>query len=381
MKHKGYKKAIVRILGPGKAQYLRISLFCIFISLVAGSVLLLLLGKNPLEGYVSILQGAGFIPKARYAGHKSIFTDFMSLVNYTTPMIFASLSFAVAMRCGIFNINISGMMLFSGFIASITVGYSSIPAPFAQILVVLIAVVAGAFSGALIGWLKHRFNANEVVISIMFNYIVSYVISFFIQTMFINPTTRQSERVGDNAMLTGVDTMIGDLRMDVSYVFPLAIIAVILIGFMFSKTRIGFELKAVGMNHSASRYAGIRIGWSVIFSMALSGVLAGLAGVSYYLGTFASIQPRVVPSLGFDAIAVALLGNNNPLGCLLASFLVMTISNGTTYMSSRLGVLREIASLITGILLLFSACGGAFKALADKYKEELDNEIDGGESK
>ncbi len=381
MKHEGYKKAVVRMLGPGRTQYLRVSLFCIVISLIAGSVLLALLGKNPLEGYVSILQGAGFLPKARYAGHRSMFTDFMSLVNYTTPMIFASLSFAVAMRCGIFNINISGMMLFSGFIASITVGYSSIPAPFAQILVVLIGVISGALSGALVGWLKHRFNANEVVISIMFNYIVSYVISFFIQTMFVDPTTRQSVRVGDNAMLTGVDTMVGDLRMDISYVFPLAVLAVVLIGFMFSKTRIGFELKAVGMNHNASRYAGIRIGRSVIFSMALSGILAGLAGVSYYMGTFGSIQPRVIPTLGFDSIAVALLGNNSPIGCLLASFLVMTISNGTTYMSSRLGVLREIASLITGILLLFSACGGAFKALADRYKEELKSENKKGGSR
>lgn len=381
MKHEGYKKAVVRMLGPGRTQYLRVSLFCIVISLIAGSVLLALLGKNPLEGYVSILQGAGFLPKARYAGHRSMFTDFMSLVNYTTPMIFASLSFAVAMRCGIFNINISGMMLFSGFIASITVGYSSIPAPFAQILVVLIGVISGALSGALVGWLKHRFNANEVVISIMFNYIVSYVISFFIQTMFVDPTTRQSVRVGDNAMLTGVDTMVGDLRMDISYVFPLAVLAVVLIGFMFSKTRIGFELKAVGMNHNASRYAGIRIGRSVIFSMALSGILAGLAGVSYYMGTFGSIQPRVIPTLGFDSIAVALLGNNSPIGCLLASFLVMTISNGTTYMSSRLGVLREIASLITGILLLFSACGGAFKALADRYKEELESENKRGGSR
>ena len=381
MKHEGYKKAVVRMLGPGRTQYLRVSLFCIVISLIAGSVLLALLGKNPLEGYVSILQGAGFLPKARYAGHRSMFTDFMSLVNYTTPMIFASLSFAVAMRCGIFNINISEMMLFSGFIASITVGYSSIPAPFAQILVVLIGVISGALSGALVGWLKHRFNANEVVISIMFNYIVSYVISFFIQTMFVDPTTRQSVRVGDNAMLTGVDTMVGDLRMDISYVFPLAVLAVVLIGFMFSKTRIGFELKAVGMNHNASRYAGIRIGRSVIFSMALSGILAGLAGVSYYMGTFGSIQPRVIPTLGFDSIAVALLGNNSPIGCLLASFLVMTISNGTTYMSSRLGVLREIASLITGILLLFSACGGAFKALADRYKEELESENKKGGSR
>lgn len=372
MRNSAITKTFSKMLGPGKTQSLRASLFAILLSLIASSILLLSLGKNPLEGYISILQGAGFLPKARYAGHRSILTDFMNLINYTTPMIFASLSVAVAMRCGIFNINVSGIMLTSGFIASITVGYSSIPAPFAQILVVLIGMTVGTLSGSLVGYLKHRFNANEVVIAIMFNYIASYIISFFIQTKFIDPVTRQSVRVNPEAMLTSLDTMVGDLRMDISYVFILSIVAVIAIGFLFSKTRIGFELKAVGMNHEASRYAGIRIGNSIIFSMALSGLLAGLAGVSYYMGTFSSIQPRVVPDMGFDAIAVALLGNNSPIGCFLASFLVMTISNGTTYMSSRLGVLREIASLITGILLLFSACSGAFKALGNKAKESLE---------
>lgn len=374
MKYKKFKQAVAKVLGPGKTQSLRISLFCIFLSLLAGSLLLLALGKNPITGYVSILQGAGFLHKARYAGHKSMLTDFMSLINYTVPMIFASLSFAVAMRCSLFNINISGAMILSGFIASITIGYSALPLGLSIPLIVLMAIVIGLLSGALIGYLKYRFNANEVVISIMFNYIVSYVVSFFIQTMYVDPTTRQSIKINPNARLTGVDTVVGNLKMDISYVFPLAILAVVLIWFLFAKTRLGFELKAVGLNHKASEYAGIKTGRTMILSMALSGLLASLAGVSYYLGTFASIQPRVIPALGFDAIAVALLGNNNPIGCLFASFLVMTISNGTTYMSSRLGVLREIASLITGILLLFSACSVAFKNLANKYSEELEEE-------
>ncbi len=376
MKNRVLVKTCAVLLGPGRTQSLRSSLFAILLSLIASSVLLLSLGKNPLEGFISILQGAGFLPKARYAGHRNILTDFMNLINYTTPMIFASLSVAVAMRCGIFNINVSGTMLTAGFIASITVGYSSIPAPLAQILVLLIGMTAGVLSGALIGYLKHRFNANEVVIAIMFNYIASYIISFFIQTKFVDPTTRQSVKVNPDVMLTSLDRMVGALRMDISYVFVLSVASVAAISFLFSKTRIGFELKAVGMNHKASCYAGIKIGSSIIFSMALSGLLAGLAGVSYYMGTFSSIQPRVVPDLGFDAIAVALLGNNSPVGCFLASFLVMTISNGTTYMSSRLGVLREIASLITGILLLFSACSGAFKALGNKASESLER---GGE--
>ncbi|MCH3908025.1 MAG: ABC transporter permease [Sphaerochaeta sp.] len=370
----GPKRVMVALLGTGKRQNIQTALFCIVLSLLAGSVLLLLLGKNPLLAYKSILQGAGFFPKARYAGHRSMLTDFMSLLNYTTPMVFASLSVAVALRCGLFNICVSGMMVASGFVASVLLGYSSFSPAVARPLVVLVGLLVGGGIGAVIGWLKYRYNTNEVVVAIMCNYIISYVVSFFIQTRYIDPTTRQSLKIGQNARLTLFDQVVGDLKMEIPLVLPLAIVCVLLLSFLFSRARLGFELKAVGMNRKASRYAGIAVGKTMVTSMVISGALAGLAGVSYYLGCFASIQPKVLPSLGFDAIAVALLGNSNPWGCFFASLLVMTISNGTTYMASTLGVLREIASLITGILLLFSACGAYLKGLADRYAEELEEQ-------
>jgi simple sugar transport system permease protein len=295
-------------------------------------------------------------------------------LNYTTPMVFASLSVAVALRCGLFNICVSGMMVASGFVASGLLGYSSFSPAVARPLVVLVGLLVGGGIGAVIGWLKYRYNTNEVVVAIMCNYIISYVVSFFIQTRYIDPTTRQSLKIGQNARLTLFDQVVGDLKMEIPLVLPLAIVCVLLLSFLFSRARLGFELKAVGMNRKASRYAGIAVGKTMVTSMVISGALAGLAGVSYYLGCFASIQPKVLPSLGFDAIAVALLGNSNPWGCFFASLLVMTISNGTTYMASTLGVLREIASLITGILLLFSACGAYLKGLADRYAEELEEQ-------
>ncbi len=366
------KQLFIRCCGKGKHQLLRISLFCIFLSLVAGTILLLLLGKNPLEAYKSILQGAGILPKPRYAGKRSQLTDFMSLLNYTTPMIFAALSVAVALRCGIFNICVSGIMVFSGFIATILVGYSNLDPFLAKVLVVIIGASAGALIGLFIGYLKHRFNMNEVVVAIMLNYIISYVVSFFIQTQFIDPVTRQSVEVGQNARLTLFDYPVGNLKMEINLVFPLALLAVFIIRFILKKTRFGFELKAVGSNSKASRYAGIKVGRAVIFTMLISGALAGLAGVSYYLGSSASIQPRVLPSLGFDAIAVALLGNVSAVGSFFASLLVMVFQSGTTYMSSRMQVLREIAALITSILLLFSAIGIFFKALADRLSREIE---------
>ncbi|MBI9096590.1 MAG: ABC transporter permease [Sphaerochaeta sp.] len=366
------KRLFILCCGKGKHQLLRTSLFCIFLSLLAGVILLLLLGKNPLEAYKSILQGVGILPKPRYAGRKSQLTDFMSLLNYTTPMVFAALSVAVALKCGIFNICVSGIMVFSGFMATILVGYSSLDPLVAKLLVVLIGAISGALVGILIGYLKHRFNMNEVVVAIMLNYIISYVVSFFIQTRFIDPITRQSVAVGQNARLTLFDYPVGNLKMEIALVFPLALLVMFAIKFMLDRTRFGFELKAVGSNSKASNYAGIKVGRAVVFTMLISGALAGLAGVSYYLGSNASIQPRVLPSLGFDAIAVALLGNTSAIGSFFASLLVMIFDCGTTYMSSHMQVLREIAALITSILLLFSAIGIFFRNLADRFQQEAE---------
>lgn len=179
-------------------------------------------------------------------------------------------------------------------------------------------------------------------------------------------------KINDAARLTLSDAVLGNLKMDIPLLLPVGLIIAAALGFMLNQTRYGFDLKAVGMNSRASRYAGITVGRTRILSMGLSGALAGLAGVTCFMGTFASIQPAVLPGTGFDAIAVALLGNSSPPGCLLASLLVTVINNGTTYMSSRMGVLREIASLLTGILLLISACRVFIQVLVQKYKQELE---------
>ena len=107
-------------------------------------------------------------------------------------MIFAALSVAIALKCGLFNICVSGTMIFAAIIASILVGYSNLNPILARTLVVLIGITSGALIGALIGWLKYKFNMNEVVVSIMFNYIISYVASFVINTQLADPVTRQS---------------------------------------------------------------------------------------------------------------------------------------------------------------------------------------------
>ena len=365
-------KFFVKMLGNEKYQFITIPVFSIIVSLLVGAIVILALGKNPLEAYGNLLQGSGLLMKEKYAGGKSILTDFLSFVDYWTPMIFAALAVAVALKAGLFNIGVSGQMLAAGFVASITIGYSAMAAPIAKPLVIVICFVVGSLVGGLIGFLKHKFNINEVVSSIMINYIVEYVTAFFIYTKYVDPVSRQSKNIAEAARLTLKNVQMGELKGDIPLGIILAIIVAFIIKYVFDKTTFGYELKAIGFNGNASKYAGINVGKNMVVAMMISGGLAGLAGATYYLGYFCSMQPKVLAGLGYDAIAVSLLGNSNPMGILASSFLINIINKGSTYMSSKAGLDAEIASVITGLILLFSACGAYIQYLVKKNKDKLE---------
>ncbi len=186
----------------------------------------------------------------------------------------------------------------------------------------------------------------------------------------MDPVSRQSRNVGQAGRLTLVDVVVGDYKMDIPLGILVAVIGIAVTAFVMNKTTLGFEIKAVGNSIRAAQYAGIQVGRTRVLAMMLSGGFAGLAGVTYYLGYFASIQPKVLVSTGYDAIAVALLGNSSPVGIIFSSFLITVISKGSTYMSSTSGVQAEIASAITGIILLFSACGAYVKYKVNRWKDD-----------
>ncbi|MBR4196505.1 MAG: ABC transporter permease [Synergistaceae bacterium] len=327
------------------------SLIAIIISLIFGALILWLMGKDPVSAYMDLLRGSGLMEKVRYSGRQNMFTDFMSFIDAMTPMIFASLAVALALKGGFFNIGVSGQMLFAGFCAHMAA--MILPS---KIAVVIVGFVAGALIGALIGWLKYRFNVNEVVSSIMINSILMYMITFYINTFYINPVSRQSKSIISAARLTLSGFRWEGLKVDIALAFPVAIITALFLHWFIERTTYGYEIKASGLSPNAAYYAGMNVNRTALMTMTLSGALAGLAGVSYFCGYLAAIQPGVVPSMGFDAIAVSLLGGNDPLGCVLASFLITVISKGSVYMSSRQNIDMEIASLVTAFILTFAAC-------------------------
>lgn len=355
---------VARLLDSPRYSSIAVPLLSILLSVIVSAVLLLLLGKNPLTAYGSFLRGCGILPKAKYGGGKSQLSDFFVFLNLMAPMLLASLAFIVGSRAGLFNIGISGQMLLGGYLSFILVGYSDLGPWAAKPLVILIGIVGGGLLGALVGFLKYRFNIHEVVSTILINYIVSYLTGFSINGWHVNMTTRTMKFTSAASRMSWTNVVIGGAKCSVPLGLFLAIIATVLVKFLFDRTVFGFELQAVGMNNKCARYTGIKVGSRIVWAMLISGMLAGLAGVCYYLGYTNTIVPKTLSSMGYDSIAVALLGNSSPVGVVFASFLITVFQNGTTYMSSSCGVPREIADLIIGILLLFSACGGYFKYLA-----------------
>ena len=366
------------LLDSEKYSSLTVSVLAILLTLVTAGVLLLIMGKNPLQAFYSFLQGCGFAPKPNYGGGSGMLSDLFDFLNYLAPMLLAALAFIVGFKAGLFNIGISGQMLISGFIATVLIGYNkNIPAGLAKPLVIIVGIVVGGLSGALIGFLKYKFNIHEVVSTIMVNYIISYLTGFFINNKFVDMLTRTSRVCSPGSRLTWTGVQIGGVNCKVPLGIVIAVIMAFVVQFIFDKTAFGFELKAVGLNKNCAKYIGVGVGRSIVASMAFSGVLAGLAGVTYYLGYTNTIIPKTLVGMGYDSIAVALLGNSSPVGSIFAAVIVTIFQQGANYMSSTIGVAKEIASLITGILLLYASCGGYMKARAHSVlQKDLDREAE-----
>ena len=361
------KFQLARLLG-GPHGSLWSSVLSVILTLLTAGVLLVILGKNPFTAFWSFLQGCGFAPKANYGSGNGMLTDLSDFFNYLAPMLLASLAFIVAFKAGLFNIGISGQMLMSGFLATILIAYNrELPSLVSRPLILLLGAAVGCVLGAMIGFLKYRFNIHEVVSTIMINYIISYLTGFFINNNYTDMLTRTSRACPADARLTLTKVQIGGVNCMVPLGVIVAVLMVIVVWFVFSRTTFGFELRAVGRNMHCARYIGVSVGRRIVMAMALSGLLAGLAGVTYYLGYTNTMIPKTLSGMGYDSISVALLGNASPVGAVFAAVIVSLFQQGANYMSSTVGVSREIASLITGILLLYASCGTYMRMTAGRF--------------
>lgn len=350
-----------------------LSLLAVLLGLVFGAILMGIIGKNPIEAYIYLFKGA-FMSIERVG----------NTLAKASPLILTGLSVAFAFRTGLFNIGAAGQMLFGAFCATAAGLTLNLPAGIQIIAVILAGTIGGALWALIPGVLKAKFNVNEVVATIMMNWIAFWSVYYMVPKYFKGDYVETESRKLPDSSTLHVDWL-SDL-FGGSYInlgLFLAVIAVIIVAFILNKTVLGYELKAVGFNRDGAEYAGISVNRSIIISMMISGALAGLAGVVAYTGNASILQIGVMPSEGFDGIAVALLGANSPLGVLGVGLFFGVLYTGKGFMNAATQIPPEIADTIMAVIIYFAATSVLIGNVIDKIKKKnqmkkLMPPVDGG---
>lgn len=352
----------------------------VIMGFVLGAVIMLISGQDPIQGYSAMFQTA-------FQSSKSIGEIFVT----AAPLIFTALGFAVANSAGFFNIGLSGQAL-CGWVVSVWVALSM---PDASRMVVLpLAVLAGAAAGALAaaipGFLRAFFGTSEVIVTIMLNYVFLYTSTHLVNNVMspeiISGNKGVTKVVGENASLRTafLKEISGGSRLNIG-IF-LALIFLVLIWFLMKKTTLGYEIRSVGLNPFASEYAGMSSKRTIILSMVISGTLAGLGGVVLGLGTFGNffVQGSSL-SVGFDGMAISLLGAGSSIGIFLSAILFSILKLGGQGMPLRAGVPIELVDVVIAAIIFFVAINYLIRFLLAKasgskkevaFVEEMDGQGD-----
>ncbi len=278
-----------------------------------------------------------------------------------TPYIFAGLAVALGFRCGLFNIGAEGQ-LFIGAIFSVYVGYSLQGVP--AIIHIPLALGAGALGGALWGFvpaiLKAKVGAHEVINTIMMNYIAFRLSEWLLNGPMKRPgAVPVSPTIEPSAELPRF--FADPVRFHLGFLIALAIAAFVY-WFLF-RTTLGFEIRTVGANPNAAKYAGMSITRNFVLAMCLSGALAGLAGANEVLGVNHNLAVAFSSGYGFDSIALALLGKSHPVGVVLAALLFGTLRSGGTRMQNVAKIPVDIIGVVQALVIVFIAAPAIIRAI------------------
>mgnify|MGYP000030812189 FL=1 len=329
-----------------KYESILIPLMAVLAGLLLGAIIMLVFGFDPIWGYEELFYTA-------FGSVKNIGEIFRAVA----PLVFTALGFAVASRAGFFNVGLSGQALvgwvFAGWFA---LANPDMPRPLLILATVIIAMLAGGIAGAIPGFLRAFLGTSEVIVTIMMNYILLYFSNYIIRDVFsdkLMKNTDSSINVSANAsyQTEWLRALTDNSRMNIGIIF--AIIAVVVIWFLFAKTTLGFEIRAAGLNPNAADYAGMSTKRTIVLSMVISGALAGLGGAVQGLGTFQNVYIQSANlDIGFNGMSVALLASNSPLGIPFAAFLFGALSVGSSGMV-RAQIPSELVNVVTASIIFF----------------------------
>ena len=325
----------------GRARPLLESALAILIGLVAGGLLMLPFRYDPLKAYQALFRGAFG------TAH-----DVLETLAFATPLMLTALTFAVGVRAGLFNIGAEGQM----YVGAISAVFAASLLPLPPGIHIAVATLAGMIGGAL--WslvpalLKIWRGVHEVISTIMFNWIAFHLVTYLAIYYLAEPGRAERTRP---ALPTARYPVLAEGSTLTTVIF-VAVLFCLAVYFFLWGTRFGYELRLVGENPDAARYAGVRIGQALLGSFLIGGLAAGLAGASQIIGRppawslYATLGN--VATLGFDGIGVALVGRNHPLGGILAAILFGALQHGGRFMEYHAGVVSELVRAVNGLIVI-----------------------------
>ena len=319
------------------------------IAIAVGSLIIVLYGENPVTVYGAMLQFA----------FKDV-TSIGNVLSIATPLIFAALAVSVCFKGGLFNIGVEGQFLVGMVTASwAALTFDFLPGLLHLTVVLLFACLGGMVYAAIPGILKVKTGAHEVVTTIMLNGVAVSIVAYALNGPLRFTTAPPGQNVDLRTDIFEPSALVPDLghffgvgsSAHLSWLFPIAIVASVLVWFLFRRMRLGYEARAVGSSAGSARAGGIGIGAVQIKLFLISGALAGLIGMQQVLVDRGALVQNYEAQLGFTGIAVAFLGQNNPIGIAFAAVLWAVLSRGETALQIETDVPREFVIILQGILI------------------------------
>ncbi len=369
-----------------KQNRIFITLLAILLGMLVGSVVLLVAGYSPIQAYGQLIEGV--FSKPKYIAWTII---------RSTPIILTGISVAFAMKTGLFNIGAEGQFVMGALGAALTGYFLMLPPVLHAIVSILVGALFGALWGGLAGALKAYRGINEVITTIMLNWIAIYFSNFIMGTKaFVGSNVQVSKSIlpsasilvmgeykkteAGRAFLQGIPGASDFFSTQVNWGFAIAVVMSLFAWYILTHTTTGFQLRAVGSNKHAAEYAGIDVKQNIIRAMLFAGLFAGIGGATQALGVSGRVSLLIgAEGYGFNGMAVALIAASNPLACIPAGLLFGALQYGGTSMQSLLRIPFEIINIIIGSIVFFVSMPYLFTWIREKFPKKKEVQADVGE--
>lgn len=335
-------KGAARGMARERTLTILVPIISVLLALVVGGIVIACLGKNPIQGYALLFSGSLGTPQ-----------KFASSLVSACPLIFTALAAAFAYRCGVFNLGGEGQFIMGAVSSIVFLLVTGIEGVLGTVLAILVGTVVGALWAALPGIMKITRGLNEMITSIMLNYVATLFMGFIYTNAFRDGGNPQTPSVADSVMLAKIP----GFRIHTGVI--LAIVLGLVVAYVISKTSFGFKIRAVGLNPLASKVNGFNVKFLVMAAFVISGAIAGMGGAVELLGKQYRLMSGFGSGFGFDGVAIALIAQLNPLASLIVAIFFGALTTGASSMQVGIMVPTAIVEIIRALIIIFSVAGVA----------------------